>query len=60
MKEETEEERLQRLSDEEFVRTGSSTFSFNLDIKITEKDMLRDLVNKTEGKNISINKIEEN
>lgn len=56
MKEETEEERLQRLSNEEFARTGSCTFNLSIEINITEEDMLQDLVKRTEGKIIKVDK----
>ena len=38
--------------DEEFLRTGSFSISFKVDLEITEEDMIRDLVGKTEGKMI--------
>jgi hypothetical protein len=50
----------ERLSDEEFVRTGSCTYNFNIDFEITQEDMLRELVERTEGNNIKIEKSEEN
>jgi len=56
MKEESESDRLQRLSDEEFARTGVFNANFKMDITITENDMIKDLVNKTAGKNIKIDK----
>jgi len=52
----TLEKQEQTWEDEEFVRTGSFTTSFTLNISITEEDMIRDLINKTEGKNIKIKK----
>jgi hypothetical protein len=42
----------QELEDEEFARTGSFTIKMDIDIEITEEDMLRHLVNETEGKMI--------
>ena len=53
---ESEAERLERLSNEEFARTGIFDTSFSIDIKITEEDMIKDLISKTEGKNIQIEK----
>ena len=52
----TDEEK-ERLEDEEFARTGSCSFKMDIDITITENDMLQDLVKKTEGKNIPANDI---
>lgn len=40
---------IQDLDDAEFVRTGYYFMSFKLNIKITQEDMLRDLVKRVEG-----------
>lgn len=48
------------LETEEFVRTGSVTMSFDFNIEITERDLLEDLIKKTEGKNIDIDKPNDN
>lgn len=48
---EAEEE---ELSDNEFIRTGSVSFDLDIDIVITEYDLLKDLVNRTEGINIKL------
>ena len=45
---------------EEFARTGAITYTLNIDIEITEEDLLRDLVKRTEGNNIKIEKSEDN
>jgi hypothetical protein len=58
--EESEDQKQERLSDEEFARTGVASFKINIDIEITEEDLLRDLVKKTEGSNIKVEKSEEN
>ena len=50
--EESEEQKLQRLSDEEFARTGIFRTKIDLEIKITQQDMEQDLVKRTEGKKI--------
>lgn len=47
--EESEEQKLQRLSDEEFARTGIFRTKLDLEIKITQQDMEQDLVKRTEG-----------
>jgi hypothetical protein len=39
-KEESEEERLERLENEEFERTGSFSTSFKINIQITERDVI--------------------
>jgi len=46
--------------DERFARTGVFSTSLNIAIKITEEDMLRDLIKKTEGKNIKANEPDKN
>jgi hypothetical protein len=38
--EESEEERLERLENEEFARTGSFSTSFKINIQITEGDVI--------------------
>ena len=43
-----------------FQHSGISIIKVDLDIKITEDDMLRDLVDKTEGQNIPIDNINDN
>jgi hypothetical protein len=40
--------------DEHFARRGSFSSSFKVKIKVTEEDLLKDLVKKTEGKNIIV------
>lgn len=52
MNEESEEQKLQRLSDEEFARTGIFRQKLDLEITITQREMERDLVKRTEGKKI--------
>lgn len=39
-KEESEEERLERLENEEFARTGTFSTSFKINIQITESDVI--------------------
>ena len=46
--------------DEEFARTGIFKFKMKIDIKITEQDLLKDLVKETEGKNVSVEKPNQN
>lgn len=47
-----EEEERERLENEEFLRTGRWSKSATIKFTITQKDMERDLVLKTEGKMI--------
>jgi hypothetical protein len=56
MVEESEEQRRERLEDEEFARTGSFSVKLNIEFDVTEADMQKDLVKKTEGKNIKVKK----
>lgn len=51
---------IENLEDAEFVRTGSFTFSTEIEIKITELDLLKDLIRETEGKNINLDNPNDN
>jgi hypothetical protein len=42
----------ERLEDEEFERTGIYTSTLDFDITITEEDLIKDLIKRTEGKKI--------
>lgn len=43
---------IERIHDEEFIRTGVITWSEKFEIRITYDDLLRDLVKEIEGKMI--------
>ena len=43
---------IEETDDERFARTGVFCTSFNIEVTVTEEDMLRDLIKKTEGKNL--------
>jgi hypothetical protein len=51
------EERLDRLENEEFERTGVFSTSFKINIKITEEDMVKQLVKDSEGQTTDPNTI---
>lgn len=44
----------------DFESSGISIIKISLEVKITENEMLRDLIEKTVGKNIPINNINDN
>lgn len=46
----------ERLSDEEFIRTGSCSFKLGISLKVTEDDLIRQLVKDVEGKTIKVDK----
>lgn len=43
-KEESDEQRLQRLEDEEFARTGVFSTSFKINVQITEGDVINQFI----------------
>ncbi|WP_133574024.1 hypothetical protein [Pedobacter metabolipauper] len=51
-KEESEEERQERLADEYFEKTGIYRASFSMNFSISYEDLQQDLVKNTEGKMI--------
>lgn len=44
----------QQIEDEEFLKTGSFTVNLSYNIKVTEEDLVKDLVKNTEGKMIEV------
>jgi hypothetical protein len=51
--EESDEQRLERFENEEFARTGVFNANFKIEIRITERDLIKKLVDDTEGKMIN-------
>lgn len=39
----------ENLEDNDFAKTGVSSFSLKLNLKVTQKDMEKDLIQRTEG-----------